>query len=649
MPLVHPFAQPNWATPALLLALILCNRCLATSADLAVVSLFAGERKEPLNQWGGAWNVGTVQAITLESRNAHGGKRALEIELGEVEAGEHRYVQCFVSGFGPTRDYYQTRDLQRYERLEFWVRNDTGVALNGFLQVKDYRDSESHRAMCRYSLPAEANWTRIQVPLRLDAAAWTVDGEPDLSRVLALGFLFEPHATLHGGTVALDDIILVEPGGPVDIATAPLSEIVERLARRQWDGLWSARSRAHGMIPNNSYQATDAGLNATAAVLWMLPAATRRGWVEPEEADRYVEMLLETLGALLDRAKHVPPRNVDWVNLRPSLLPEESSVDAAFLALALHRYKTLPTTSPALSDAINHVQERFNFAAFACPAGWRMAYRYASRFGAEGLVSLTYDGYTSEGNLVSLAAHLSESHHVPIDTFWNTNVHRVRTQFASLRDAPVVHSWKEFRAPFVQALFNLFVDVRHRGVDSYPDQELATNPWQNFVCYQQHVMTRLAELGRPYLVQPDAGDDGTLANYQQFSVYESFGQADLFMPWSSAFALLAGADRAEPSLRYLLRHGLHGPLGLTDSARWQTGAPEPYAVTARHDFWNTALGTMALLEWLDGESRSSKSFSELPEVEQALGRVFPAVPKHPAPAAQPQRAGAPRVMAVSAG
>ena len=82
---------------------------------------------------------------------------------------------------------------------------------------------------------------------------------------------------------------------------------------------------------------------------------------------------------------------------------------------------------------------------------------------------------------------------------------------------------------------NLFVDVRSRGPDRYPDNSLAVNPWQNFVCYEQQVIARLAELGRPYLVEPDAGDDGTLRNYQQFSLYNDFGQRDLFMPWSAAF------------------------------------------------------------------------------------------------------------------
>ena len=81
--------------------------------------------------------------------------------------------------------------------------------------------------------------------------------------------------------------MLSERGGPADIDTSPLPSLVERLACRQWRALWATGGAgSHGMIPNNSYQSTDAGLNTTAAMLWMLPAATRQHWIEQSEADR---------------------------------------------------------------------------------------------------------------------------------------------------------------------------------------------------------------------------------------------------------------------------------------------------------------------------------------------------------------------------
>jgi hypothetical protein len=600
---------------------------MVRASDLSIIPLFDGERSEPLNTWGGAWGRGTMAQLEIQSQCVHGGRYALAAELGPLGAGQSRYLQCFASGFGQRESYYQTRDLTRYRRLEFYARNATEAPLHCWLQIKDYRDSLAHRATYLFDLPAGADWTPIQVPLVLEKAGWKLDGLPDLSRVLTIDLFVQPQTRLLGGRLYLDDVVLVEPDGPTDVDSCPLAVLVERLAHRQWDALWAARSREHGMIHIHSYQSTDAGLNTTAAVLWMLPSAVRRGWLDQEEADAYVAQLTETINRLLDGAKHLPPRNVDWVSLQPSLVPEESSVDSAFLALALHQYKSLPSTLPALREAIDQAQQRFDFASFVGPAGWCMAYRYATPHGKGGFVDLTYNGYTNEGRVVSLAAHLSRRHHVPIETCWNADIHRIRARLAGGEPPPVVHTIGEFRAPFTQALLNLFVDVRGRGTDGYPDHRLAANPWQNFVDYERGVMNRLAARQRPYLVQPDAGDDGTLSNYQQFSLYEDFGQSDLFMPWSSAFVLMAGADGSEQALRFLLRHRLHGPLGLADSARWTTGAPEPSAVTARHDFWNTALSTMAFLEWLDGEMRLSQSFAALPEVRAALDQVFLAKPE----------------------
>jgi len=592
------------------------------AADLAVVPFLDCDRAGLLDTWGGPLEVGTLRSIRLQSHFVHTGPRALALGLGSLGTGESCYFRCLASGFGPAAYYWQTRDLTSYARIEFWARNGTSAALQCRVQLKDYRDSSRHRAVYQFALAGTPGWERVVVPLDLTTGTWIQEGNPDLNRILAVDFIFAPAAGRASGEVCLDDMVLVDRDGSLDIETAPISLLVERLARRQWRAMWAARSRIHGLIPNNSYQVTDAGTNTTAAMLWMLPAAIRRHWLTQAEADEYVSGLTQTVGHLLDRAKYLPPRNVDWVSLKPSLLPEESAVDAAFLALAMYRYQTLPSTSAQLRKAIDETENRFDFATFGSSAGWRMAYRYPTARCREGFTTCTYNGYTNEGNLVSLAAHLAARRHVPIETYWNASVLRVRAPTGAPLRAPVVHSLPEFRAPYSQALWNLFVDVRQRGPDIYPDGRLAVNPWENFVCYQQNVLGMLAARGRAGLLQPDAGDDGTLNCYRQFSAYEDFGQADLFMPWSVSFALLARADGSAGALRNLLRHRLYGPFGLADSAKWTTGAVEPYAVAARHDFWNTALSTMAFLEFLDEEARPSKSFAALPEVRTALDQVF---------------------------
>ena len=233
----------------------------------------------------------------------------------------------------------------------------------------------------------------------------------------------------------------------------------------------------------------------------------------------------------------------------------------------------------------------------------------------------TYDGYTNENKVISLAAHLSTRRHVAVETYWNSDKNRVLAHLVGLQQRRRCIRSTSF-GPRSPGALNLYVDVRERGTDMFPETHLAANPWENFVCYEEGVMAKLAQMGRTCLVQPDAGDDGSLKNYQQFSLYNDFGQGDLFMPWSVALALLADAKGSEDALRFLLRHDLHDALGLSDSAKWATGEPNPYDVTARHDFWNMSLATMALLERLDGESRLSRFFAGLPEVRVALDRGF---------------------------
>ena len=50
--------------------------------------------------------------------------------------------------------------------------------------------------------------------------------------------------------------------------------------------------------------------------------------------------------------------------------------DAAFLFLALYRYKEEPGIDPALKTATDLLLERFDFAAFSSPGGWKLAYDY---------------------------------------------------------------------------------------------------------------------------------------------------------------------------------------------------------------------------------------------------------------------------------
>ena len=123
--------------PAVLLAAacVFSRMPAASSADLSVVPLFDGTRSEALHAWGGEWGTGGLRGGVLQSQRLPSGRRALVIEFVGGGVAEHRYVQCFASGFGPSPEYYQTRDLTRYQRLLFRLQNGLPTAVRGAVQL----------------------------------------------------------------------------------------------------------------------------------------------------------------------------------------------------------------------------------------------------------------------------------------------------------------------------------------------------------------------------------------------------------------------------------------------------------------------------------------------------------------------------------
>jgi hypothetical protein len=594
----------------------------AVAGDLGLVPLFDGERADALNTWGGPFNAGTIASFAKQSTIVRSGAGAYRANLGSIPNDGFRFFQTFSSGVSGFPGYRQDRDLTQYQTLSGYVRNDTAVPLTFSLELKDYRDSNSHRASRSYTLPAGA-WTHIDAPLDL-GSGWNVDGSPDLARTFAVSFLVDADFGDASGSLYLDDFTLQEKGPSIDVATAPIDVVVERLARRQFLGLWSARNKTSGLIPNSPDNIALAALNTTTGVVWSLPAAIRRGWVTQGEADAYMTQLVGSLNTNRDQTTYLPTRFLNLVTAGPGTdNREESSVDAAFIALALHRYKSQPATPEPVRTAIETLENRFDWQAFATPTAFRLAY-----FAGTGFSPYTYSGYTNENKVIALAAEASTTHHVPLVSMWNDDVGRVDAFLVDPAERFLTYSYgTEYRAPFGQALVNLFVDTSTRGVDSFPNRSLARNPWVNFLRYEAEVSARLDQLGRDNFVQPDAGNGA--AGYQPYNLFNNFGQPNLFMPWSVSLSLLAGAEGAEEALRFLLDNGLgtglDGPLGLTDSAQWATGAANPTAVPSVADNWNTTLSTLALLEFLDryqGVESGSQFFAALPEIDSALDFVF---------------------------
>lgn len=592
------------------------------TTDVKQVPLWDGETSatpdgDLINRFGGpVVHLGDTKTTVRHVTDVvHTGCGAYRADLaGTVK--DFAFFQLALSGFGPTKQYVMSRDLGRFDSLCFWLKNGTGVSFTLKLEIKDYRDTNDHVMVRRYSIPSHSSWMRLCAALP-PGSGWQVTGAPDLQRAWLIGFVFEAQPKLPlQGAVHFDDVVLVEPGTALDAKTASLSALVQHLAHRQFDGLWGSRSRTHGLVPLNSAYADVAALNSTAAVVKLLPVACEHQWITPAQANEYLTVLLTTLNTLMDRSKYLPPRYADWVTLQPNFMQEESPIDAAFLALALYQYEFLPATPASLRTKIKQFLTRLDFRAFGSTKGWRLAYRADPPGFTEG----TYDGYSGEIWTISLAAHLMPAHQVDIKTYYHSGILRTPAYLTEASLAHVVHTDPRFRAPFLQWLFPLFVDLEDYGADSYPVKALATNPLRNAILYQKDMDHHLTALGRSLFLQPEAGDDGSGAHYEQYSCYNSSGAPDLFMPWSAAFTLRAEPDCAAASLRNSLSNGLHGPYGLSDSVHWQTGRAAPDQVTARNDFWNTALATMALVSFLD---RDSRFLSDLPEVRSALREVFP--------------------------
>lgn len=617
-PCIAGWRGPVWRLLAAALLLVCGHAVLAR--DIAVVPLLNGERDGLNSTWGGEFNTLNMNGISLETNIVRSGNASYKADLGNLAPNTLSFLQTFSSERTGNDALRQTRDLTRFERFDGYIRNDSNTSLNIRMELKDYRDSNSHRASKTFTIPNGGTWTPISTSLDL-SDGWTVQGSPDLERTYISSFVIN-QPTAISGSYYFDDFSLIEAGGSIDSQTAGIETIVERLAERHFSGLWYGRNRTTGLIYNHKDDVGIAAMNTTGGTLWLLPKAVERGWVSQTDADTWVAQLANSLDTNLDQTSFVPSRFIHPVTA--SIAGggnEESSIDASFIALALHNYKQQPTTSPDLAAQIDAVQNRFQLDAFAVPNGFRLAYFPASSFTAN-----TYNGYTNEGKVISLAAEVSDSHQVPLEDLWNSDTARSRNFLVNPKDSHLTHSLSQFRAPFEQALLNLFIDTSQRGADNYPNRNLATNPWQNFVRYQREVAAKLDELGRKNLFQPDAASGAPFSAYHQYSLYNDQGQPDLFMPWSVAFALLAGTDGAEQALRALLDvDGVMGTLGFADSVRWNTGEAEPYFVSNSGDNWNTVLSTMAMMEWLDrfeGRQSGSEFFASLSEVDTALDEVF---------------------------
>ncbi|MEQ9409068.1 MAG: Ig-like domain-containing protein [Fuerstiella sp.] len=599
-----------------------------TMTDLSVVPFWDGDATFPTsesplyNLFGGpvvASDNVTVSHETLTVRSGSGAIRA-DVLVGESDFG---FFGPALAGFGTDSSYVDTRDITPFERFEFQLKNDTGTAFQLRLELKDFRDlsggGNAHRAVASFSVSADPHWQSLSVPLDLADAVWQVTGTPDLSRARQILFVIEagPVAPL-GGTVFIDEAAFVEPGGPKPLSTLSDQTLLAQLAERSFRSLWGTRDRSSGLVPAISTFADQMGLNTTAMLVRSLPGAVQRAWVTRAQAEAYVTTLTTTLNSLMDAAQFLPPRTVDRVTLQPVGLREESSVDAAFMFLSLTTFQAMPGLNGGLASNIEVLLDRFDFRPFSSPNGWRFAFRYDDNARTGTLTDGTYDGYSGEVQVISLAAHLAQTGHVDITTQFHS-ADRVLTDLGNGLPSYMVHPSTEFRSPFLQWLFPIFVDVKNRGQTTHPNPDFALNPYTNAVRYQQDVIRTFASQGLP--LQPDAADDGSGNRYITPSAFQQFGNPDLTMPWSAGFVFAADPAVAAAQVRTWLQQSLVGPFGPVDSARVNLQSGDVTTFNGRYDLWNSALWLSSISEFLYSDN---SLLTTQPAVDAALNRVFTA-------------------------
>ena len=599
----------------------------AVADDLSRVPLWDAETLGGLgNRFGGKALVKGFDLTRVEDQRQAGreGYRARTIE--PIEHGHFAFIQLELAGMSGQGETVPSRDLSHYQSLDFQLKNATGRPFVLTIEIKDYRNQNERSARYTLRIHNQPTWRDLSVPLDLQGPRWDLRGiDPGerrafLRRARSITLLFEPlpGATLDGD-IFLDEMALVEPGGPIDVETVPDRALVERLARRQWAALWGSRNHANGLIPSHSTSSDHGALNTTAAVLNMLPRAVDNGWVEPDEAMDHLRRVVATFNTVMDRSRYVPGRYLGWTTLQSDFIAEETNIDAAMLALALHRWKNRPEVPEELKQQLHELQNRFDFEAFIQETNGAEAWSIAYDTATGEMNRYSYNGYSGETWVLSLAAHLAEQHHVPITRLYHSAIQRTRERLVSQSPGHVVATLEAFRAPFLQWLFPLYVDVGERGLDTYPDRSLAVNPRANAELFQQEVHRFYAERGRGLLLQPDAGFGIDRMIYSQYGPYDDHGKPDLFMPWSAAFSLLGEPKVGVAAVRHHLLHDLETPFGLADAATWITGEDQPQSVPAFNDLWNTSLSTMALFEYLYNDAAE---FSSLPEVREALDQVF---------------------------
>jgi hypothetical protein len=270
----------------------------------------AGPADEMLNYFGGPPVNGTKATVQRDTIVKHSGNASYRIDAN-VPISDFGFVGTSLAGLVP--GYVDTRDISRFQQIVFWINNETDSPFVLKFEIKDYRDDNFYRVQWPITIASTGGWTEHSIPLDLDNPGWQVIGnKPDLTRAKLFTFVIEAtQGASVDGSIYLDDVTLIEPGGAVPPLTTPISTLTDRLTERMFDGLWGTRDRSTGFLPYDSAYPDRVGTNVTAALVKVLPTAVNRGWIDQAEADNYVTTLVTGLNTMMNSATYLPFRYAD--------------------------------------------------------------------------------------------------------------------------------------------------------------------------------------------------------------------------------------------------------------------------------------------------------------------------------------------------
>ena len=315
-----------------------------------------------LNYSGGGLGPSSGATINYTTAVVHSGQGGYCITVSPTLAqGGFATVSTTLGATGSPAPYMDTRDLTPYQDISCWVNNQTGAPFTMQLNIQDYRATANDQALWSQVVPSGGPWVQIESPL--DLAGWAVTGSPDLTRARLLTFVIVgDQASAVSGNVYLDDVDLIEPGGPVDPTQTSPAALAQRLAKREFDALWARegpklRGPWQRALAGHVVVGERDGAQRDRRAREALPNAVAQGWISGSAADAYVAEVVQTLGTMLTLSAQtynaqntfLPARYVDRESLLPDNDIEESSADAAYMYLALYQYESLPGTSAALA------------------------------------------------------------------------------------------------------------------------------------------------------------------------------------------------------------------------------------------------------------------------------------------------------------